>query len=231
GAGARCGACGDHARAQLRRQSSRAHGLGVCRGYTNNVSTASKIAEFTRALLGISAYVAREPLITGPTEETIESIRKMAGGQLQPILPTQTRWYLSDLEAAARAADAGSMQTVGRLCRSMRRDGMISGLLSTRTSGLVALPKRFRGDAEAIAQLTDETGSRTLFDEMFPPSELALLASDGITVGVGCAELVPVEGRPHPVMVRLEPEFLTYRWNESRWYYQSIAGPLPITPG
>jgi hypothetical protein len=103
----------------------------------------------------------------------------------------------------------------------------------------VRLPKRFRGDAEICAELqpgstadaTGNTESRSIFDEMCPPKELALLAADGLMLGVGVAELVPVAGRAWPVLVRRDPQFLFYLWSDNTWYYQSVAGLLPITPG
>jgi hypothetical protein len=162
----------------------------------------------------------------------VEATRKRMGGQLALPPVTQTRWYLADLESAELNADAGIIEQAARLMTAARKDGVLAGVLSTRTAGLVRLPKKFRGDPDVIAAL--EVGHdyvRSVFDEMFPPSELALLAADGELLGVGVAELVPVDGRDYPVLVRLPPEFLMYRWVENRWYYRSIAGLIPITPG
>jgi hypothetical protein len=189
--------------------------------------------ETVAALLGISAYTPPLPS-SAPTLDSpqVERIREAQGGQLQPAPFSQPRWYLSDLESAEIAADGGNLAGAARLMRSARRDGVLAGVLSTRTGGLVRLPKRFRGDDDVIAAL--EVGhdvSRSVFEEMFPSAELALLAADGIMCGVGVGELVPVEGRDYPVLQRLDPEFLSYRWNENRWYFRSIAGLIPITPG
>lgn len=190
--------------------------------------------EAVAALLGISAY-QKPPPSAGPDldSEAVARVRTVLGGQLAPQSHTQTRWYLRDLEAAVHSADAGDLSSAARLYRAFRRDGVLAGLLATRTSGLVRLPKRFRGDVDVKEALERRDGStaRSVFDDMFPSSELALLAADGIALGVGVAELVPVEGRDFPVLVRVDPEFLRYRWVENRWYYASVAGLIPITPG
>jgi hypothetical protein len=185
-----------------------------------------------RALLGLSAYAlpfGNEPSLD---DEAVELLRRTHGGQLQPLTTGRTRWYLADIETAEHAADAGDLSHAAQLMRAARKDGVYAGVLSTRTDGLVRLPKRFRGKAEVVEALElghDQT--RSVFDEMFPPAELALMAADGIELGVSVGELVPVEGRDHPVLVRLSPEFLHYRWSENRWYFRSIAGMIPITPG
>lgn len=154
------------------------------------------------------------------------------GGQLQPLPQSRTRWYLDDLELAELEADRGDLSHAAQLVRAARKDGVLAGVLSTRTSGLVRLPKRFVGPPEIVAALeVGHDSVRSAFDEMAPPQELALLAADGELLGVGVAELVPVPGRSYPVLVRLDPEFLIYKWAENRWYFRSIAGLLPITPG
>ena len=183
------------------------------------------------ALLGVSAYASPKGYGLDLSDPAVEQAREQLGGNLQRQPITKPRWYLADLETATANADAGDLSMVGQLYRSMRRDGVISGLLGTLTSGVVRLPKRFYGPAEMVSALQAKNGTRSVFDSMCPPSELALLAADGRAVGVGVGELVPVAGRDYPVLCRLDPEFLRYRWNEGRWYFQSVAGMLPITPG
>lgn len=184
-----------------------------------------------KALLGISAYQGPPRTVVDIDDPGVKAARKRLGGQLQPLPLSRTRWFLADLEDIQQELDGGVMLNAGQLCRSMRRDGMIKGLIKTRTAGLVALPKRYRGRGDIVERLEAKSGTRSVFDEMFPPSELALLAQDGILMGIGVAEMVEVPGRSHPVMIRHEPEFLQYRWYENRWYYQSVVGLLPITPG
>jgi phage gp29-like protein len=192
----------------------------------------ARLSTWIRALLGVSAYTADTSGLASLGDPAVERIREAMGGQLAPIPYTQARWLLKDLESAQYAADQGDMSIAARLWDASKRDGILAGVLSTRTGGIVRLPKKFRGDAEFVSQLQlGHESVRSVFDEMCPPAELALLADDGIGLGVGVAELVPVPGRSHPVLVRLPPENLYYRWAENRWYYRAVAGFLPITPG
>jgi phage gp29-like protein len=156
----------------------------------------------------------------------------MFNGALTGPLLTKTRWYIGEIEEAERAADNGDLLRVGQLMHAARRDGVFSGVLSTRTGGLVRLPKRFRGDRDVIEALEPGHDSvRSVFDEMNPPQELALLAGDGLLCGVGVAEYVPVDGRDFPVLVRQDPRALYFRFAENTWYFRSVAGDIPITPG
>ena len=191
-----------------------------------------RLLRASAALLGISTYETPGREVVGPSEEQIERIRRTLGGNLQPIPVARPRWYLADLETAVFMANQGDLSWAAELMSTARSDGVLAGVLSTRTGGLVRLPKRFRGDAEMVEALElGHDAPRSVFDEMFPPSDLATLAADGELLGVGVGELVPVQGRDYPVFCRLDPQFLQYRWSESRWYFRSNAGPIPITPG
>lgn len=192
----------------------------------------SRIATALAALLGISAYQAPRAALPSLGDSQVDEARERFGGQLAPLPTTRTRWYLADLEEAEHAADRGQLGLAAQLMRAAMRDGIVSGSMSTRTGGLVRLPKKFRGKPEYVEAI--ESGveeARSIFDEMLPPSELEKLAADGVVLGVGVGEFQDVVGRDYPVFVRLSPEFLIYIWSENRWYYKSIAGMLPITPG
>lgn len=185
-------------------------------------------------LLAVSAYALtpRTPGALTLDDPAVQRVREQFGGQLQPPPSIRTRWYLADVEVAEHRANRGDLSLAAQLMTSANRDGVLAGVLSTRTDGLVRLPKRFRGPADMLADLQpSDDGARSVFDEMFPAAELARFAADGIELGVAIGELVPVQGRDYPVFVRLDPQFLVYRWDENRWYYRSVAGLIAITPG
>lgn len=201
----------------------------------------ARAREIRDALLGVSTFQPPEPEVLRDLDldsPLVDNLRAVWGGSIAPRTITKTRWYLQDLENAEHLADSGSLALVGQLMASARRDGVLAGVLSTRTDGLVRLPRHFRGDPDVVKSLEpthaldpQSASVRCRFDEMHPPAELALLAADGILCGVGVGELLPVAGRNYPVFVRYDPQFLEYQWNENRWYYRSNIARLPITPG
>jgi len=134
---------------------------------TTNIIERSK--DVLRALLGVSAYGQKEAPYS-VSAETERAIRDAMGGNIQPLPQTVTRWYLSDLEDAIKKMDTGNLAKGAQLYRSLRRDGVVSGLLSTCTNGLVRLPKRFYGSPEQVSQLEPRNGTASTFDEMMPPA-------------------------------------------------------------
>lgn len=190
------------------------------------------------ALLGISTYQPPADQVPGLalTSKLLDQLRRSIGGQLEPLPVTRLHWFLPDLEVCQSQADSGDLTLVGMLGQSMRRDGVLRGLLDVRTS-VTSLPRRFHGGStslgrEIIEVLQAKNGSdRSVFDEMFPSNELSRLSEDGIVCGVGVAEMVPVVGRDFPVMVRRLPQNLWYLWQRNLWFYRSVAGLIPIVPG
>lgn len=184
------------------------------------------------ALTARSTYETRARRHTHePDERLVEQVRLLTGGNLVPFPTTNLRWYPADVETAMRIADSGDMSRVAQLWRACLTDGRARGVLGTRTGGLVRLPVKFTGPEEQVKLLQSTARGVTLWSQVFPPSELAAFVGDAIGIGVAIGELLPVEGRPHPVFSRLDPEFLRFNRSENQWYYRSTAGLLPITPG
>lgn len=189
------------------------------------------IRDAVAALLGVSAFAAAPATAPSFGDEQVDARLKALGGQVSPLPTTRLRWYLHDLESAQYAADTGDLSIAAQITSAALGDGFLRGVLSARMGGVTKLPRTWAGDEEQIAALTQIDGARSVFDDMLPASELAAMATDGLMLGVAVGQLVPVPGRDFPVLVRLEPEFLRFRWSENRWYYASVAGLLPITPG
>lgn len=165
-------------------------------------------------------------------EDMVDKLREYIGGDLAPPSTTQLRWYPRDVETALTMADNGDLRLAAKLWSACQHDGVIRGVLGTRTDGLVRLPKIFSGSRTQIKRLSKGQQSvGSIFDLMVPPRELAKLAADGIGCGVGIGELVPVPGRSFPILQRLEPEFLRYKSWEGRWYYLTRSGEIPVVPG
>lgn len=145
----------------------------------------------------------------------------------QIAVPTysQSEWLLSDLDAAIRSADTGSMQLAARLANATRRDGVIAGVLSTRTQGMLSLPREITGDPTAARKLQED------FDVIFPMAELQLLLEDAILLRVAVGEFIQETWARLPTLRRLDPEYLQYRWSEDAWFYVSTTGLQRITPG
>jgi len=184
------------------------------------------------SLLGISTYTKPTKDLLDLYSTAVERIRVALGGNIAPLPITKLRWYQKDLERAVQRADTGDMSFMSQLWQACQGDGTIKGLLNTRTDGLVRLPKIYKGDDNIISLLKSGSDSvRSVFDEMHPPSELSKLANDGIGLGVFIGERVPVRGRDYPVLVRLDPQFLLYRWSDNQWFYRSVAGLIAIVPG
>lgn len=185
-------------------------------------------------LAGAVAGVLRAALAT-PAPLPPASPRRRPGKRgkvrIAPTPVSVTRWLQRDVETAQQMASQGDLSMAGQLHRSLGRDGTIQGLKGTRCGGLVRLPRRFSGDPPAVAFWEGTQGRPGAFNAVCPASELALLAADGLFLGVGVAELVEVEGSGLPVLVRLDPEFLLYRPWEDRWYYRSLHGLEPVYPG
>lgn len=189
------------------------------------------VADLVTALLGISTH--SPPMIPGPQlgDEAVSEAQKALGGRLEPIPEVRLRWYPPDIERAQLRSSTGDLTLIGQLNESMKLDGTLRGLRDARAS-VVALPKRFYGREDIIEVLLSKNASdRNVYEEMVPTSESKLMVDDEIVCGVSVGTMVPVKGRDFPVLVRRYPQNLWYFWSRNTWYYRSIVGLLPITPG
>lgn len=183
------------------------------------------------------------------------SLRRASAGRIgtQIELPTRSvlEWTPAMVKAAQLAADTGRLMPAADLVESLMGDDRVQGVLSTRTHGLLGLPRQFFGDDEDVEAGDDESpkaaleGTKALADrpavpgdwaKMLPEAELALFAAWGILLGVALAEMVPPEERDIgerevPTMRVWHPRWLRHDWTTDTWWLTTAEGEVQITPG
>jgi Inorganic Pyrophosphatase len=154
----------------------------------------------------------------------------------QPI--SREEWDFGDDYAAFLQAEQGQLQLAVQLIEACESDGIISGLLTTRSAGLLKLPLTIDGDEELVDDLvgTDVPNSKRsgTFWKMFPSATLARIIRFGIQLGAGVGYFVQGEDDECPVLHCVEHQFLfTRRGTDGhrRLYYRTTNGEIEVTPG
>lgn len=155
-------------------------------------------------------------------------------------------WELTDIATTLIEVESGSFMKLGQLCEGMRSDGLIKGLLNTRSAGMLALPVHFKGDPYFSDRLSgkdasyDEVAGTVIeeevpreWDRLVPSDQLGAMIEDAIQAGVGIGRM---EDDPTPdgwrVLRHLDLHFLTYQRSTDEWFYNdAIQGRLKVTPG
>ncbi len=196
-------------------------------------SVGDSFKQLVAALLGISTFAPPVSDVPGPdlSASLVREGRQSFGGNLEPIPHTRLRWYPPDIERAQRQADNGDMTLIGQLSQSMELDGVVRGLGDARAA-VVDFERRYYGSPAVIEMLRSRNFSdRDVYEEMIPSAEAKLMVKDGIKCGIAVGEMVPVQGRDFPVLVRRFVQNLYYLWIRNQWYYRSTFGLMPIHVG
>lgn len=156
---------------------------------------------------------------------------------LKPVIRATSDWDVGDDDAAWTLAEQGQLQLAVQLCEAIESDGVASGLLTTRSAGLLRLPLTITGDEELVEELTGDDATSLnggLFWRMFPMATLARIIRFGILLGAGVGYFVQGDDDPCPVLHCVEHQFLVTRRGSdghARIYYRTLQGEVEVTPG
>lgn len=130
----------------------------------------------------------------------------------------ETKWTPDDIECALSDADGGDLQRAADLVEMIMVDPQVTGVLNTRTHGMLRLGLSFEGgipDAR-LALAGDTDGEIGDYATMHPEAELVQLLAWAFVLGVGFAQRVPL---PREIgerqLHRLEA------WHP-RWFRQNV---------
>lgn len=176
------------------------------------------------------------PGVRSLQDPAVERQRNLYGGSLVRPGTTPILLYLTDVDDASAALDGGDYGPAAAIVRGVRRDPFVAGVLSTRSCGLVRLPRRWHGDTEVLSLLApgivdgvESSDPRSLLDYIAPAGELAQMSEDLFLLGACIGELKP-DTNGLPILTRLPPDGLRYDIAYNTWSYNSTAGLLAVPP-
>ncbi len=202
-----------------------------------------------RAFGGKLPSVAKLDAPSTPQTKSQAKTRKLArpGATSRELYyrPTVSGWTPERVEQARDQADSGIMMELADLVETMKRDARISGVLSTRTHGMLGLPLTFMGGSDmarkALGDMDEAETPNAQWWQMHDESELAKLLSWGLMTGIGLAqriELPRLMGQPHKYRIETwSPRWLTYfhygysQNSDPEWRVLTQEGQEPIVPG
>lgn len=193
----------------------------------------------------LAAWIA--PRSAAPRVLTVRDAPTPKGARGPMVLPRLGRaWELPDRDEAMQEAEQGRFLRVAELNDAMRGDGLIRGILGTRSAGMFSLPTIFDGDPWLVdvlrgrpAKYDATTGARLearlpgMWERLLPLSEATAIVEDGIMAGAGVGYMDddPLPGGWRRAR-RLDLQWLSYRHHEDAWYYQDAKrGLVRVTPG
>jgi phage gp29-like protein len=144
-------------------------------------------------------------------------------------------WTPTQIRTAEALADAGSLRLAAELCEALLADDRVTGVLSTRTRGLLGLPLTFEesGDGRRKKKALRALEAEEDWWAAFPEDQLGQLLDWGVLLGVGLGELVWIErgARVLPTLKVWHPRHLRYDWSARVWMLTTEAGEVRVTPG
>lgn len=195
-----------------------------------------------------AATPARQPIQQTQVQQTYPSAAHREtdqGGPREREFSAQkplsrNEWEVGDDQVALNLCEQGQLQLAVQLCEAMLADGVISGLLDTRSSGLLKLPVKVTGDEELVSELTgisktNQDARSGLLWRMLPLATLARIIQFGIMLGAGVGYFVQGPDDPCPVLHVIEHQFLIHRRDAEGIYhlfYRTAGeGEVEIIPG
>lgn len=202
----------------------------------------------------LAAIQGRTPAPAVPATQSVALERAYTGDHVRRMVPdeqrrgvrthqvpTGFRWLPQDLDGVLEETESGTFYRLASLCRGMRSNGTIAGLLGQRES-IVRLPFVFTGDPWLCDELRGvpakytpdgvmvDPGVPGSFAAMVPDESLRELIGTGALAGACPFELVDCGG-PDPVLEPRDLHFLRFDWGTREHVYQGSEATYRVRPG